>query len=280
LETTVSETLRDRFWLWGHEAGCYHRMPGNPWHLPGSFSRMTPAEGALYLGIPNVIMVRFGNQPQPPFRQHALPLLALKRFLWSIVGDSGSTDNDRAPDLGHVLALVPEFPNLTGAIMDDFFRRDASRPGRYTPEQVAGFRQQLHAGSRPLDLYVVAYAHDLDFPIQAHLAAADAVTFWTWQAAHLQQLEANFARLEAMAPQTRKFLGLYMWDFGTGAPIPAEAMEHQCRLGLEWLRAGRVEGLIFLASCIADLDIPAVEYARRLIANAGDEPLALGGSPA
>jgi hypothetical protein len=244
---------------------------------------MTPAEGAFYLGIPNVIMVRFGNQPQPPFRQHALPLLPLKRFLWSIVGDSGSTENDRQPDIEDVLALVPEFPNLTGAIMDDFFRRDVSCPGRYSVEQVAGFRRQLRSGSRPLSLYVVTYAHDLDFPIQSHLGVADAITFWTWHAADLHGLEASFARLEAMAPTPRKLLGIYMWDFGAGGPIPADAMEHQCRVGLEWLRAGRVEGLVFLASCIADLDIPAVEYARRLIASFGDEPLSQaavdGGSP-
>jgi hypothetical protein len=269
----MSETLRDRFWLWGHEANCYHRHANNVWHIPGTSSRMTPAEAAVYLGIPNVIMVRFGNQPQPPFRQHALPLLPLKRFVWSIVGDSGSTDNDRNPDIQDVLALVDEFPNLTGAIMDDFFRRDPARPGRYSVEQVAGFRRQLRSGARPLDLYIVAYTHDLAFPIQGHLAAADAITFWTWQAAELKALETNFATLEGLAPASRKLLGIYMWDFGTGAPVPMEAMEHQCRLGLEWLKAGRVEGLVFLASCIADVGIEAVEYARRLIARVGDEPL-------
>ena len=269
----MAERLRDRFWLWGHEAGCYHRMASNPWHIPCASSRMTPAEGAFYLGIPNVMMVRFGNQPQPPFRQHALPFSPLRSFIWSIVGDSSSKDNDRQPDVEDVLALVPEFPNLTGAIMDDFFRRDAACPGRYTVEQVAAFRRQLRAGPRPLDLYVVTYVQDLDFPIQAHLEAVDATTFWTWQAADLHKLEANFGRLEAIAPKTRKLLGIYMWDFGTGAPVPMDAMQHQCRLGLEWLRLGRVEGLVFLASCIADCGIEAVEYARRLIAQVGDETL-------
>lgn len=269
----MAETLRDRFWIWGHEAGCYHRLANNVWRIPGTSSRMTVAEAAFYMGIPNAIMVRFGNQPQPPFRQHALPLLPLKRFIWSIVGDSGSTENDRQPDLQDVLALVPEFPNLTGAIMDDFFRRDAQRPGRYSVEQIAGFRQQLRAGPRPLDLYVVAYAQDLAFPIQAHLEAVDAITFWTWEAAHLHDLETNFSRLEAIAPRARKLLGIYMWDFGSSAPVPQDAMEHQCRLGIEWLRRGRVEGLIFLASCIADCDIEAVAYARRLIAQVGDETL-------
>jgi hypothetical protein len=269
----MAETLRDRFWLWGHEAGCYHRHANNAWHIPGASSLVTPAEAASSLGIPNVMMVRFGNQPQPPFRQHALPLLPLQRFIWSIVGDSGSTDNDRQPDIAAVLALLPEFPNLTGAIMDDFFRRDAQCPGRYTVEQIAAFRRQLRSGPRPLDLYVVTYVQDLDFPIQAHLEAVDAITFWTWQAAQLHDLEANFSRLEAIAPMKRKLLGIYMWDFGTGAPVPMDAMQHQCRLGIEWLRRGRVEGLVFLASCIADCDIEAVAYVRRLIAQVGDEAL-------
>jgi hypothetical protein len=273
----MADTLRDRFWLWGHEAGCYHRHANNAWHLPGASSRMTPAEGAFYLGIPNVMMVRFGNQPQPPFRQHALPLLPLRSFIWSIVGDSGSTDNDRQPDVQAVLDLLPEFPNLTGTIMDDFFRRDAARPGRYTVEQVAAFRRQLHSASRPLELYVVTYVQDLDFPIRAHLEVVDATTFWTWQAADLHKLETNFGRLEAIAPTTRKLLGIYMWDFGVGGPMPMDAMQHQCRLGLEWLRAGRIEGLVFLASCIADCDIEAVEYARKLIAQVGDEPLPVVG---
>ncbi len=269
----MAETLRDRLWLWGHEAGCYHRHANNAWHIPGTSSRMTPAEGAFYLGIPNVMMVRFGNQPQPPFRQHALPLRPLRRFIWSIVGDSGSTENDRRPDIRDVLALVPEFPNLTGAIMDDFFRRDAARPGRYTVDQIAGFRRELRSGPRSLDLYVVTYVHDLDYPIAAHLAAVDATTFWTWKAAQLQDLEANFGRLETIAPSVRKLLGIYMWDFGLGAPMPMDAMEHQCRLGIEWLRTGRIEGMVFLASCIADCDIAAVEYARKLIAQVGDQAL-------
>ncbi len=64
-----------------------------------------------------------------------------------------------------------------------------------------------------------------------------------------------------------------MWDFGACAPIPMSAMKHQCHLGLEWLRAGRIEGMVFLANCIADLDLEAVEYARKWIAEIGDEPL-------
>ena len=267
-----SKTVRDRLWLWGQEAGCYHRHANNCWKIPGS-SRMTPAEGAFYMGIPNIMIVRFANQPAPPFRQYILPLRPLKRVVWSIVGDGGSTENDRAPDLDAVISLAGEFPNVTGAIMDDFFRKDPARPGRYTPEQVAGFRARLHAAPRPLDLSAVLYAHDLDLPVRDHLEAIDTVAFWTWKADDLRHLERNFSRMEALAPRKRKLLGLYMWDFGGCAPMPMDAMKHQCQTGLEWLRTGRADGLIFLANCVADLDLEAVEYARRLIAEVGDEPL-------
>jgi hypothetical protein len=267
----MTRTIRDALWMWGQEAGSIHRHANNVWHLPG-MSRMTPAEGAYYLGVPNIMIVRMANEPPPPFRQYALPLRRLKRIVWSIVGDASSKDNDRQPDLEEVIGLGKDFPNLTGAIMDDFFRKDPAAPGRYTPEQVAGFRRQLRAATRPLDLYVTLYAHNFDMPIKAHLDAVDAVTFWTWAAKDLDALERNVGRLEELAPGKRKLLGLYMWDFGPGAPMPMDAMEHQCR-GLEWLKAGRVEGLIFLASCITDLELEAVEYARRLVDQVGDDPL-------
>ncbi len=266
-EMKAARTIRDALWLWGHQAGSYNK--GGAFGLPGK-SRMTPVEGAYCLGVPNLMFVRFDNQPEPPFRQHALPMRRLNRIVWSIVGDASSKANDQQPDLKEVIALGREFPNLSGAMMDDFFRGDH---GRYTPDQISGFRRQLHAAKQPLDLYVVLYTHDLDKPVKAHLDAVDAITFWTWKARDLKDLESNFRRLEEIAPDTRKLLGVYMWDFGASAPMPLDAMEHQCRLGLDWLRTGRVEGLVFLTNCIMDLDLEAVEYARRLIDQVGDEPL-------
>jgi hypothetical protein len=172
-----------------------------------------------------------------------------------------------------IFALSAEFPNLTGALMDDFFRNDPGAPGRFSAEQVAGFRCQLHAARRPLELYVVVSAHDLDLLLRQHLDAVDAITFWTWHAKDLDAMEHNFCRLEELAPQPRKLPGLYMWDFGACAPMPMAAMEHQCRLGFEWLKSGHVASLIFLASCLVDLALESVEYARRLIEHVGDEPL-------
>ncbi len=46
-------------------------------------------------------------------------------------------------------------------------------------------------------------------------------------------------------------------------------MEWQFNLVLHWLQEDRIEGMIFLASCICDLGLGAVEWARQWIAQNG-----------
>jgi len=89
------------------------------------------------------------------------------------------------------------------------------------------------------------------------------------QLTDLMHLEDNFARFETIATGRRKVLGLYLWDYGSKAPMPLPAMERQCRLGVRWLEEGRVDGLILLGSCICDLNLQTAEWARRWIAGAG-----------
>jgi len=245
---------------------------------------MTPAESAWYLGLPNLFMVRYNNRPKPPFDQVALALTPLQRVVWSIVGDASTTENDGgAHDLEKVVRLADRFPNLKGAIMDDFFQRPAPERApnspdpysRYPVSMIREFRRRLQAGPRPLDLWVVLYTHQLDLPIREHLAACDHITLWTWASANLDQLDANLAAAQALAPDKPIVLGCYMYDYGgaPAGPMPLERMEYQCRKGLEWLRAGRITGMIFLASCICDLGLDAVEYTRRWIADVGDQAL-------
>ena len=47
----------------------------------------------------------------------------------------------------------------------------------------------------------------------------------------------------------------------------------QCETALRWLHAGRIEGMIFLASCICDMELQTVEWTREWIASVGDEML-------
>ena len=99
------------------------------------------------------------------------------------------------------------------------------------------------------------------------------ISLWTWEAKDLERLEENFLRFKTLAPNKRTLLGCYMWDFGTGKPMPIAAMKKQCEFGLRQLQAGQVEGLIFLASNICDLDLETVEWTRRWIVEVGDQSL-------
>lgn len=261
--------VKDRFWIWGHEAGSHNNQYG----LKGT-SRMTPAEGAFYLGVPNIIMVRYRSKPAPPLDQHALALSPLKRVVWSIIGAGGHAEAD---EVDMVLGLARRFPNICGVIMDDFFRGKPDEGGRiavYTPEELEAVRKRLFVGGRRLDLWVTLYTHNLSLPnLEKHLERCDGVTYWTWRAGELSKLEESLDRLERASPSSRKILGCYMWDYGDHGPMPIHLMQHQCRLGLKWLREGRIEGMIFLASCICDLGLEAVEWTRKWILEVGEESL-------
>jgi len=265
------DLVRDRFWIWGHEAGSHtSRMSKKMWAIPNK-SRMTPAEAAAYMGIPNCVMVVFNNLPKPPFLRHALAFRPLKQVVWSLMGDASSTRNDQESDLEEILSLAGRFPNISGAIMDDFFHT-AGR-ARYSLEETSRLYSRLHGAVRPLDLWVVLYNGQLDLPIAPYLEFCDVVTFWTMTGSQLVDLERNFERFVAVTPAKRRVLGCYMWNYGEKRPMSVEMMRHQCELGLRWLREGQIEGMILLASCICDLELEAVEWTRAWIADVGQETL-------
>lgn len=254
----TGNTVRDRLWIWGHYEGSHN----GEYNLMGE-SRITPVEAAYYLSIPNAIMVEYKGQPQMPIDQYAVPFRALREVVWSVVGAGGKTaDADREA----VIDLAGKTPNFSGVIMDDFFiSKKDSKIAALTIPELNELQSRLKGGSKKLDLWVTLYTHQLDDAYSEHMKRCDVLTLWTWKAADLKNLKSNFEKTEHLWPRTRKMLGCYMWDYGVGQPMPVSAMQAQCEQGLEWLRAGRIEGMIFLASCICDLNLEAVEWSRRWI---------------
>jgi hypothetical protein len=262
-------TVRDRLWLWCHPAGSHNGIYGVP-----RDSRITPVEACCYLDIKNAIMVRYHDYgPFPPYDQYALPLRALDRVVWSVVGASGQTDDDTRQA---VLDLAGRMPNLTGVMMDDFFKGhapDGSLLTALTLDELREMRGQLRLADRTLDLWVVLYSHEMDDAVQEYLALSDVVSFWTWKSEDLNHPESNFARFEQVAAKQRKVLGCYLWDYGNKQPMPLDLMKQQCEFGLAALKAGRIEGMIFLASCVCDIELDTVEWVSGWIAEMGEETI-------
>lgn len=258
----AANTIRDRCWLWGHEAGSHNRE----WNLP-SASRITPVEAAGYLGVPNLLMIRYDGKPEMPFNQHTIPMRVLRRIGWGITGARGETSREERE---HVLALAGSTPNITGLVMDDFINWDTGRP-ELSLDELRELDHRRKLSDRTLDLMTILYTHQLDIDIHEYISYCNQISLWTWHSSDLAELDHNMTRLESLAPDHDLFLGCYLWDLGPRSPMPLDRLQQQCEHGLNWLRSGRIAGMIFLASCYCDLELDTVEWLRGWIAEVGDE---------
>ena len=267
-------TLRDRMWMWGHDAGTTKGL----YNLPADKGNILPAAAIDYMGIPNVCIIRWRGMPRPPFSEYVKQFAKTKRLVWSI--DDGAPE-PFADKKRMALELADKMPNLVGLNMDDFFSGNGSpKPGEQesrtrtaglTVSTLKTLRAELAARPRHLDLSLVLYSYQLHPSIIHHIDCCDDVYFWTWDAAHLLKLQQNFETYQRIAPGKRTLLGIYMWDFGGKKPIPIELMEHQCRLGLQWMREGKIEGMIFHCTPLCDMNLEAVEWSRKWIDRHADD---------
>ena len=223
------------------------------------------------MNLDNIIMVELNGKPVAPYSQYALPFASLKEVVWSIASGGGNLSEVEA-----VLDLSSKI-NLTGLIFDDFFNgtdKDGKMQAAVTLSALEELRKKLTSDSRHLDLWVVVYARELPQPLDDYLTHFDVVTLWNWTSPEIDALPSSLTKLETLAPKARKVLGCYMWDYGQSKPMPIASMERQCEQGLNWLKQGRIDGMIFLASCICDLGLETVEWTRSWIQEVGKQPLA------
>ena len=296
-------TVRDRLWIFTVYPGS------NDSYLElgdvRGGSRMTPAEGAFWLGVPNLLLIRHRETPRLPslerwraktsFEQSAISFQPLGRVVWSVVGAGGKGGMN---ELSPVLALAKNFPNFTGVYLDDFILDAKKQPdGRVAghpalqPDDLKQAREKMKTVGRPMEIWVTLYTHEInpsrkiapptfrgcEPPLAGFLDMFDVLTLWTWNSDELPFLEDNLAALEKIAPKSARIaLGCYLWDFQNRKPVPLDLMKHQCESGLRWLREGRIQDMIFLANTVLDVGLPSAEFARQWIAKVGSQSLPPG----
>ena len=261
-------TARDRFWLFASPIGST---------APHTRRRtvMSPVEGAVYLGVPNLYMNQANKGPEselgrfePPFAQYAVALRLMKRVLWGLVGSGGFTTPEERKE---GLELIRKTPNFVGAHLDDFFTSKATgKRAVLTVDELREIRETLKSAGRPLEIYSTYYTTLLKFPLGDYLKLLDGVTFWTWKPEDLVHLESNLAKVKEAAPHLKVIPGCYMVDFTRKVSIPIPAMQRQCELGLEYLKQKRIEGMMFLNNGVMDIGFDAVEWTREWIQKVGD----------
>jgi len=250
----MKKKLFEHLWLWCHPIGSYN----NRWNIPGE-SSLTPVEAVAYMGIKNAIMVIFGDDPKPPFKDYAKQFSGMDKVVWSIIGDAGSKRNNTESDLKHVIELKQPLLHLQGGIMDDFFGN-----GRDDLATIREFADHLHAAG--LELWIVLYGHQLEIPhLKDYLDVCDVINLWTWRAKELVLLEERLTRVHELATDKRIALGCYMWDFGDGKPISIADMELQCALALKKWNEGVISDIVILGSPLVGMDVETVEWTRTWI---------------
>ncbi len=278
------ETVLDRLWIWGHPAGVYNGSYLRPMKL---VSTIEPVDAARRMGLKNMIFVRYDGKPAAPFAAYYASFQKLDRVLWSLVaagGGTSQTERDAA------FALAEHNENIVGFILDDFFHEPAAgnaadplpnasadaddRPFRasLSPEELRTLCQRKARGAK-LPLMAVIYTKQVKPGARTHIAEVDQLCLWTWRPADLARLADNFVALERLAPDKQLFLGCYMYDFHESKPLPVPLMQRQVELGHQWLKEGRIAGMIFLATPNVDVNLEAVEWTRQWIQATGGQPL-------
>ena len=261
-------TARDKFWMFGvrphQDDGWFRKSPaGGP---KRHWSRITPAEGAMLLGVPNMALILCDGVPIPFSEEaygYAESFRRMKKVLWGAAGSGGFRCGNEEK---FIVELAQAYPNIAGTYLDDFV---GSSGDEETLEVLRNVRRELDRACRPMEISVTWYFHR-SAP-KAVLDYIDTVTLWTWNWRELEKLKENFERLEAECPRQKKVLGIYMFDFPSGEGVPVEMMEKQCSFGLRMLKEGRADGMMFEANSVMGIGLESEKWLADWIDRVGDE---------
>lgn len=260
------ERLRDRFWLWGHPEGRYNHEYGND-----SVSRMTPLEGAAYLGARNLFMVPVGVDVNR--RQYNKSFSTLNRVGWEIYG-AGKDPSLVEP----LIAEAREFPNIACAVFDDFVRGGTYRG--IPLGNLYAVRRRLHDnGVRRLDMWMVLYTFEFgvdpasDAGFQPYIAPFDGIIMWTWKEADVPLVNEKFGIFKQMTEGKRRMIGCYLYNFGEHRQATGKAVTWQLDRYRELILGAEIEGVVLHTNTMADLDYEAYDVAIEWMREHGDEPL-------
>ena len=267
------DNLRDRLWMWGHDSGVYDG-PNNASNIPVS-PPISMADAIRSMGIPNVCVIR-AETADARYREQ---FKDVKRVAWNL---SSGTNGSYRELKDFVFSLRDTMPNLTGYYLDDFFhfdahpRFDGSRetepaPASLSVEEMKQLHEETLGYRRRLELAIVVYTRHLCPAMKPVMKHVDVVSLWIWDGKDIEAIEANFKKYRSLVPDKPTLLGVYMWDFGGRKELSVDFMAKQLDHALRLYREGQIEGLIFHCTPLVNKGLPAVDHARKWIAEHGND---------
>lgn len=260
--------LRDKYWIWGHPENTFLNMYNHT--IP---CRMTPMEGALYMGARNMFMVPNGNITEVNVRQYNYSFTTLDHVGWMVT---------RHPDYYEpIIAEAKDFPNVDCMVFDDFFRIKGTQDP-VSVEQMMAIRDRLHNNEvRPMEMWMVLYTHEFAEPkipdsnVDPYIAPFDGIIMWNWWEKNIGQFEEKYKWFREHTEGKKRMLGLYIYDFGDHKQADPEVVRWQLDRYAELLRAGEIDGIVLHTNAMADCDYPAFKVVHEWMKEHGDEELSL-----
>lgn len=261
--------IRSLLWVW---ANPEMTKPGE--HTVASFVEASPLRRAELLGVPNIVMAGNGVPDDDAEAERLTRAVAsAPRLVWEISADKtpARDTNDFVYELrmAQVRKLAQYFPQLEGVLLDDL--SSLGMDHGFKPAHIRRVRELLGDAHARVKLWGVIYTMNLERPgIADYLHELDVVNLWTWHAKDIPQMEENLARVERLAPGKPIVLGLYLYDYGGNRRMPPDLLRRQCETALKLARAGRIQGIVFLA---INNDAEAVGWAANWVKEAGAQRL-------
>ncbi len=98
--------------------------------------------------------------------------------------------------------------------MDDVFHDEpGTEVASLTLDQLHDIQRQIKGPDKKMNMYVTFYGHGLNLPIAEYLKLISVSTLWIWKPEELADLDSHMAKLDKLAPHSRKMLGLLYGGF-------------------------------------------------------------------
>jgi hypothetical protein len=261
---------RDKFWMFGVRPHQDDYLLGK--HNDNrryAWSRITPAEAAFMLDVPNIMLINCDGEPAPfstTAYGYAESFCRMKKVLWGATGSSGFRIGNEEK---FICDLAEKYPNIGGAFMDDCLGKFRSLPDgerdKKAIELLSEIRSGLDKASHYMQIYATCYTTELELFSPEVFNYFDGLTMWTWSYKEIPQILEKYEKIEKRFPDKQKLLGIYMYDFPSGQPVPDDYMKIQCELGLKLMIEGRLDGMIFEANSVMGVGLPSEYWLRNWV---------------
>jgi len=261
----------NHIWVWGY---TLKTVPGNVPYVENRRSYCSLEDGARYLGADNLVYMDSAHDLGALNPAQMERLSAFKQVVCGLThieeADGWHLFYEEAARKVSELSL--RFPNITGAIIDDF--RDPPGPsGKMTPEELKRIYLALKSVNPALKLYVVRYHVRQDYDeLLAYKDYFDGINVWCWNTTeHFWKMlyKYDLLKLRATLPGKEVLQGQFIHDFGNQlcAPMPMDQLQLQCEKISLSMREKRIDGWVVLQNGFFDSydHRPQMMYLRQFL---------------